>query len=63
MYNYKVWYFDAEVKRRVLSSYSNKFRAYEEAIQWYKNYGIALEKMFDRKLVLKKTDNNLDSNI
>ena len=61
MYSYKAWWFDPSKQLKVLTSYSSKFKTYEKAIQWYENNGIALEKMFDRKLVLTNTDTDLDS--
>ena len=51
-YTYKAYWSNPNTDKKELPSYSNKFKSSERAKEWYKDFGVNLEKMFKRKLVL-----------
>jgi len=53
VYRYKARWFDGGS----LTNYSNKFDTLKEAKYWFSKFGVKLERMFKRKLVLIKTIN------
>ena len=48
-YNYKVWWFNPLKQKKVLTSYSNKYKIEEDAKSWYEEYGRDLEIQFNRE--------------
>lgn len=52
VHSYKVWWRNPETHRKELTPYSDDFNTVSLAKKWYKNFGKALENMFNRKLVL-----------
>jgi len=56
-FSYKTMWYNPKSKTKELTNYSSTFKTEKEALTWYNNFGIKLENMFKRKLIL--TDREL----
>ncbi len=52
-----MYYYGVKNNKGKLTIYSERFYNFKDAIKWYRNYGLKLAEMFDRKLILKNTKN------
>lgn len=51
-YSYKSWWMNPKSKEKELTKYSKSFNTIEDAKFWYINYGLNIESIFNRTLVL-----------
>lgn len=62
-YSYKaLWTNPKDLKEKKLMPYSSMFLTKKECSEWYKNFGLNLERIFGRKLVFTETECRIEQN-
>ena len=62
-YSYKAWWINPkDIKEKKLMPYSKNFLTKKECLNWYKNFGLNLESMFNRQLVFTETECKIEQN-